>query len=40
MTAATLLMLVVSATLILRTGERIEVTGPVREAGGQVDSHR
>lgn len=36
MTAATLLMLVVSATLILRTGERIDVTGPVREAGGQV----
>ncbi|MGZ8867263.1 MAG: hypothetical protein ACXW2P_02890 [Thermoanaerobaculia bacterium] len=36
MTPATLLMLVVSATLILRTGERIDVTGPIREVDGQV----
>lgn len=31
-----LLMIVVSATLVLRTGERIDVTGPVREIDGQV----
>ena len=36
MNPGTLLMIVVSATLVLRTGERIDVTGPIREVDGQV----
>jgi hypothetical protein len=36
MNPGTVMMLVVSATLILRTGERIDVTGPVSEVNGQV----
>jgi hypothetical protein len=36
MTPGTLLMLVVSATLILRTGERIDIIGPLRQVDGQV----
>ena len=29
-------MLVVSATLVLRSGERIDIVGPLQESGGQV----